>query len=61
MRYDVEMKTNRELGEREGEVRGLKIGEEKEKKKVIRNLYKLNIPIEQIAKAVELTEKKWKR
>lgn len=26
-------------------------------KKVIKNLYDLNIPIEQIAKAVELTEK----
>lgn len=30
---------------------------ENEKKKVIKNLYKLNIPIEQIAQAVELTEK----
>ena len=69
MRYDVEMKTNRELGEKEGEIRGLKIGEkrgriegekngrENEKKKVIKNLHDLNIPIEQIAKAVELTEK----
>ena len=28
-----------------------------EKKKVIKNLHKLNIPIEQIAQAVELTEK----
>ena len=49
MRYDVEMKTNRELGE--------KTGRENEKKAVIRNLHKLNIPIEKIAKAVELTEK----
>ena len=69
MRYDVEMKTNRELGEKEGEIRGLKIGEkrgriegekngrENEKKNVIKNLHKLNIPIEKIAKAVELTEK----
>ena len=65
MRYNVEMKTNRELGEKEGEARGLrigetrglKIGEENEKKKVIKNLHDLNIPIEQIAKAVELTEK----
>ena len=40
-----------------GEKRGLKIGEENEKKKVIKNLHDLNIPIEQIAKAVELTEK----
>lgn len=68
MRYNVEMKTNRELGEKEGEARGLKIGEkrgriegektgrENEKKNVIKNLYKLNIPIEKIAKAVELNE-----
>ena len=49
MRYDVEMKTNRELGE--------KTGRENEKKAVIKNLHKLNIPIEKIAKAVELTEK----
>ena len=40
-----------------GEKRGLKIGEENEKKKVIKNLHDLNIPIEQIAKVVELTEK----
>lgn len=61
MRYNVEMKTNRELGEKEGEARGLIIGEktgrENEKKNVIKNLHKLNIPIEKIAKAVELTEK----
>ena len=77
MRYNVEMKTNRELGEKEGETRGLKIGEargliigekrgrtegekigkENEKKAVIKNLHKLNIPIEKIAKAVELSEK----
>ena len=76
MRYDVEMKTNRELGEKEGEIRDLKIGEkrgriegekrgriegektgrENEKKNVIKNLHKLNIPIEKIAKAVELNE-----
>ena len=30
---------------------------ENEKKKVIKNLHKLNIPIEQIVQAVELTEK----
>ena len=30
---------------------------ENEKKKVIKNLHKLNIPIDQIAQAVELTEK----
>ena len=68
MRYNVEMKTNRELGEKEGEARGLRIGEtrgriegektgrENEKKNVIKNLHKLNIPIEKIAKAVELNE-----
>ena len=72
MRYDVEMKTNRELGEKEGEIRGLKIGEkrgriegekrgrENEKKNVIKNLHKLNIPIEKIAQAVELKEKEVK-
>ena len=72
MRYDVEMKTNRELGEKEGEIRGLKIGEkrgriegekngrENEKKNVIKNLHKLNIPIEKIAKAVELKEEEVK-
>jgi predicted transposase/invertase (TIGR01784 family) len=53
MRYNVEMKTNRELGEKEGEARG----RENEKKNVIKNLHKLNISIEQIAQAVELTEK----
>ena len=72
MRYDVEMKTNRELGEKEGEIRGLKIGEkrgriegekngrENEKKNVIKNLHKLNIPIEKIAQAVELNEEEVK-
>ena len=80
MRYDVEMKTNRELGEKEGEIRDLKIGEkrgriegekrgriegektgrENEKKNVIKNLHKLNIPIEKIAKAVELKEEEVK-
>ena len=53
MRYDVEMKTNRELGEKEGEKRG----RENEKRNVVKNLHKLNIPIEKIAKAVELSEK----
>ena len=66
------MKTNRELGEKEGEIRGLKIGEkrgriegekngrENEKKNVIKNLHKLNIPIEKIAQAVELNEEEVK-
>ena len=72
MRYNVEMKTNRELGEKEGEIRGLKMEknveeskekkmEEKMKKKnVIKNLHKLNIPIEKIAQAVELKEEEVK-
>ena len=53
MRYDVEMKTNRELGEKAGEKRG----RENEKRNVVKNLHKLNIPIEKIAKAAELSEK----
>ena len=69
MRYNVEMETNRKIGEKEGEARGRKEGEglgrvegekagrENEKRNVIKNLHKLNIPIEQIAQAVELTEK----
>ena len=61
MRYNVEMETNRKIGEKEGEARGReegeKAGRENEKRNVIKNLHKLNIPIEQIAQAVELTEK----
>ena len=65
MRYNVEMETNRELGEKEGEARGRregkkegeKLGRKNEKRNVIKNLHKLNIPIEQIAQVVELTEK----
>ena len=52
MRYDVEMKTNRELGE--------KTGRENEKKAVIKKLHELNIPIKQIAKVVELKEEEVK-
>ncbi len=58
MRYDVEMKTNRELGEKEGEARGLKIGKEQgrkeEKTKIIKKLYSLNIPIEKISEITEM-------
>ena len=36
---------------------GEKLGRKNEKRNVIKNLHKLNIPIEQIAQAVELTEK----
>ena len=69
MRYDVEMKTNRELGEKEGEARGVKIGEKrgkeegrregekKTKEKIVKALKNMNLSIEQIAQAVELTEK----
>ena len=61
MRYNVEMETNRKIGEKEGEARGReegeKAGRENEKRNVIKNLHKLNIPIEQIAQAVELKEK----
>lgn len=33
MRYNVEMETNREIGEKEGEARGVKIGEERGEKR----------------------------
>ena len=60
MRYDVEMKTNRELGEKEGEARGLKIGKEQgrkeEKTKIIKKLYSLNIPIEKISEINPIDE-----
>ena len=40
--------------------KGEQIGIEKEKKSVIKKLYELNIPIEQIAKVVELKEEEVK-
>ena len=49
MKEDLE-EAKKELKEAKKEV-------ENEKKNVIKNLHKLNIPIEQIAQAVELTEK----
>ena len=49
MRYNVEMKTNRELGEKEGE--------KKTKEKIVKALKNMNLSIEQIAQAVELTQK----
>ncbi len=52
-RYNVEMKTNRELGEKEGR----KEGERKESKKIAKTLKNMNLSIEQIAQAVELTQK----
>ena len=53
MRYNVEMKTNRELGEKEGR----KEGETKTKEKIVKALKNMNLSIEQIAQAVELTKK----
>ena len=59
MRYDVEMKTNRELGEKEGKARGEKRGREEgrkaEKIKIAKKLYSLQTPIEKIAEIVELS------
>ena len=49
MRYNVEMKTNREIGEKEGE--------KKTKEKIVKALKNMNLSIEQIAQAVELTKK----
>ena len=51
--YNVEMKTNRELGEKEGR----KEGEKKTKEKIVKALKNMNLSIEQIAQAVELTKK----
>ena len=53
MRYNVEMKTNRELGEKEWR----KEGEKKTKEKIVKALKNMNLSIEQIAQAVELTKK----
>ena len=53
MRYNVEMKTNRELGEKEGR----KEGEKKTKENIVKTLKNMNLSIEQIAQAVELTQK----
>ena len=53
MRYNAEMKTNRELGEKEGR----KEGEKKTKEKIVKALKNMNLSIEQIAQAVELTKK----
>ena len=51
MRYNVEMKTNRELGEKEGEARGRKNKEAE----IVKKLNSLNTPIEKIAEIVELS------
>lgn len=55
-----ESKEAREKGLSDGLVTGEKIGIEKEKKSVIKKLHELNIPIEQIAKVVELKEEEVK-
>jgi len=55
-----EAKEAREKGLSDGLVTGEKIGIEKEKKSVIKKLHELNIPIEQIAKVVELKEEEVK-
>ena len=65
MRYNVEMETNRKIGEKEGEARGVKIGEKRGRKegekttkeKIVKALKNMNLSIEQIAQAVELTQK----
>ena len=46
MRYNAEMETNREIGEKEGEARGVKIGEKRGRKYT---------PIKKIAEIVELS------
>ena len=55
MRYNVEMKTNRELGEKEGEARGREEGKRAEKVKIAKKLYSIQTPIEKIAEIVELS------
>ena len=56
-----EAKEAREKGLSDGLVTGEKIGIEKEKKSVIKKLHELNIPVEQIAKVVELKEEEVKQ
>lgn len=57
MRYNVEMKTNRELGEKEGKARGRK---EKEVE-IVKKLHSLNTPIEKIAEIVNISTEKVKQ
>ena len=73
MRYNVEMKTNREIGEKEGEARGVKIGEERGEKRgekrgrkdreieIVKKLHSLDTPIEKIAEIVELSTEEVKK
>lgn len=63
MRYNAEMETNREIGEKEGEARGVKIGEERGEKRgrkdreieIVKKLHSLDTAIEKIAEIVELS------
>ena len=50
MRYNAEMETNREIGEKIGEERGKKT----EKMKMIKKLFEKNMKIDEIAEIVEL-------
>ena len=61
MRYNVEMKTNRELGEKEGEKRGREEGRKDKEIQIIKKLYSVNMPIEKIAEIVELKEEEVKK
>lgn len=55
MRYNAEMETNREIGEKIGEERGKKIGEKTEKMRIIKKLFEKSMPISEIAEIVELS------
>ena len=57
MRYNVEMETNRKIGEKEGEARGRK---EKEVK-IVKKLHSLNTPIEKIAEIVNISTEEVKQ
>ena len=65
MRYNAEMETNREIGEKIGEERGKKIGEKvgeergkkTEKTRMIKRLFEKNMKIDEIAEIVELSIK----
>ena len=52
MRYNAEMETNREIGEKEGEARGVKIGEKRGRKykeiEIVKKLHSLDTPIAEI-------------
>ena len=65
MRYNVEMETNREIGEKEGEARGVKIGEKRGRKdreiEIVKKLHSLDTPIEKIAEIVELSTEEVKK